>query len=103
MSDLFWLTDAQMARSYARFWVMRPDQAARFAVPFAATPSLNVTHLMTKGNWFAPFRRRHVFPAACTSLKTISFAVFCDSAPLVRTVRCRTVENTLSIGLPVRR
>src|SRR6056297_466012 len=55
------LTDRE---SYARFWVTRPDQAARFAVPFAATPSLNVTPSMTKGNWFAPFRRRHVFPAA---------------------------------------
>ena len=50
--------------SYARFWVMRPDQAARFSVSFAATPSVNVTPSMTKGNWFAPFRRRHVFPAA---------------------------------------
>jgi len=32
----------------------------------------------------------------------MSFAVFCDNAPLVRTVRCLTVANTLSIGLPVR-
>jgi hypothetical protein len=31
-------------------------------------------------------------------VKTINFAVFCDSAPLVRTVRCRTVANTLSMG-----
>ena len=36
-------------------------------------------------------------------VKTISFAVFCDSAPLVLTVRCRTVANTLSIGLEVRK
>ena len=34
-----------------------------------------------------------------TSLNTISRAVACDSAPLVRTVRWRTVANTLSIGL----
>ncbi len=33
----------------------------------------------------------------------MSFAVFCDSAPLVRTVLWRTVANTLSVGLPVRR
>lgn len=33
----------------------------------------------------------------------MSFAVFCDSAPLVRTVRWRTVANTLSIGFEVRR
>ena len=37
------------------------------------------------------------------SLKTISPAVSCYSAPLVRTVRCRTVANTLSIGFAVRR
>ena len=49
---------------YARFWVIESDQAARFLVSFAATPSVNVTPSMTKGNWFAPFRRRHVFPAA---------------------------------------
>ena len=90
-------------RSYARFWVMRPDQAARVSVSRAATPSVNVTPSMTRGNWFAPFRRRQVFAAVWTSLKTISFAVFCESAPLVRTVRCRTVAKTLSIGLPVRR
>lgn len=37
------------------------------------------------------------------SLKTINRAVFCDSAPSVRMVRCRTVVKTLSIGLAVRR
>ena len=41
--------------------------------------------------------------AAMTSLNTISRAVSCDSAPLVRTVRCRTVAKTLSIGFEVRR
>jgi branched-chain amino acid transport system substrate-binding protein len=38
-----------------------------------------------------------------TSLNTISLAVFVDRAPFVRTVRCRTVANTLSIGFDVRR
>ena len=33
-----------------------------------------------------------------TSLNTISRAVVGDSEPLVRTIRCRTVANTLSIG-----
>ncbi|MBB4200838.1 hypothetical protein GGD83_004667 [Rhodoblastus sphagnicola] len=36
-------------------------------------------------------------------MKSISRAVSCDSAPFVRTVRCRTVENTLSIGFVARR
>ena len=38
-----------------------------------------------------------------TSLKTISLAVFDDREPFVRTVRCRTVAKTLSIGFDVRR
>src|SRR3954452_7307395 len=33
-----------------------------------------------------------------TSLNTITRAVSCESAPLARTVRCRTVANTLSTG-----
>src|SRR6187200_116021 len=33
----------------------------------------------------------------------MSLAVFADRAPFVRTVRCRTVANTLSIGFDVRR
>ena len=51
----------------------------------------------------SPFNRRHVFAAALTSLNTMSVAVFADRAPFVRTVRCRTVANTLSIGFDVRR
>ena len=54
----------RISSSYARFWVTRLDQAARFSVSFAATPSVNVTPRVTKGNWFAPFRRRQVFAAA---------------------------------------
>jgi len=52
------------AESYAGIWVTRPDHAARFSVLFVATPSVNVTPSTTFGNWFAPFRRRHVFAAA---------------------------------------
>ena len=37
-----------------------------------------------------PFSRRQVREAAITSLNTISLAVVGESAPLVRTVRCRT-------------
>ena len=55
------------------------------------------------GNWFSPFSLRQVFEAAITSLKTISLAVDGDSDPLVLTVLCRTVANTLSIGFEVRR
>ena len=51
-------------RSYAGIWVMRPDQAARFLVSRAATPSVNVMPSMSKGNWFAPFRRRQVLAVA---------------------------------------
>lgn len=50
--------------SYTGFWVIRPDQAARFSATLVATPSVNVTPSMSKGNWFAPFRRRHVLAAA---------------------------------------
>ena len=80
----------------------RPDQAARFAASPMATPSVNLMPSTTRGNWLAPFSRRHFFEPR-TRVKTISFAVFCESAPLVRTVRCRTVAKTLSIGLAVRR
>src|SRR5881394_1890179 len=61
-------------------------------------PFWNLTPWTTFGNWFSPFNRRHVFAAALTSLNTISLAVFADRAPFVRTVRWRTVANTLSIG-----
>ncbi len=50
------------------------------------------------GNWFSPIGRQD-FEAAITSSNTISRAVVGDSEPLVRTVRCRTAANTLSIGL----
>ncbi len=36
-------------------------------------------------------------------VNTISFAVFCYSAPLLRTVLCRTVANGLSMGFEVRK
>ena len=68
-----------------------------------STPFLNVTPWMSLGNWFSPFSLCQVLAAAMTSLNTMSRAVSCDSAPLVRTVRCRTVANTLSIGFDVLR
>ena len=55
---------------------------------------------MTLGNWFVPLSLRQVFEAAWTSLNTISFTVFCDSEPLLRTVRCLTVAKTLSLSTP---
>lgn len=66
-------------------------------------PSLNLTPPITFGNYFSPFRRRQVFEAAMTSLNTISLAVVDDNEPFVRTVLCRTVANTLSMGLVVRK
>src|SRR5215213_1835831 len=68
-----------------------------------SAPSWNLTPAMTFGNWFSPISRRQVFAAAMTSLNTIIRAVVGDNEPLVRTVRCRTVANTLSIGFVVRR
>jgi hypothetical protein len=46
-----------MAR-YARSWVTHPDQAGRFLVPFAVTPSVAVTPWMTRGNWFTPYHAK---------------------------------------------
>jgi len=68
-----------------------------------STPFWNLTPRTTFGNWFSPFNRRHVLAAAETSLKTMSLAVLGDSDPFVRTVRCRTVASTLSIGFEIRR
>ena len=62
--------------------VIRRRSAA--GVLMTSTPSVNVTPWMTLGNWFSPFSWRQVLAAAMTSLNTISRAVSCDSAPLVR-------------------
>ena len=64
-----------------------------------SVPSRKVTPAASFGNWFSPFSLRQLFAAAITSLNTISLAVVGERAPLVRTVRCRTVAKTLSIGL----
>jgi hypothetical protein len=81
-------TQSDKNPSYGRFWVTRLDQAARLWSSLCwATPSVNVTPSMTRGNWFVPLSLRHFFDAALTRVKTMSLAVFCDSAPLVRTVR----------------
>ncbi len=66
-------------------------------------PSLNVTSATSFGNSSSLFSRRKVRAAARTSLNTISLAVVDDSAPLVRTARCRTVAKTDAIGFVVRR
>jgi hypothetical protein len=41
--------------------------------------------------------------AAQSSLNTINLAVVDDNEPFVRTVLCRTVANTLSMGFVVRK
>ena len=68
-----------------------------------ATPSVTVTPARSIGNRYSPSRRHQGFEAAMTSLKTMSRAVVCDSAPFVRTVRCLTVAKTLSTRSAVHR
>src|SRR5215217_3708307 len=80
------------------------DQAARLAGrTMTSVPSWKVTPATTFGNWVSPLSRLQPLAAAMMSLNTISLAVVGESAPLVRTVRCRTVANTLSIGFVVRK
>src|SRR5215218_7322286 len=72
------------------------DQAARLAGrTMTSVPSWKVTPATTFGNWVSPLSRLQPLAAAMMSLNTISLAVVGESAPLVRTVRCRTVANTL--------
>src|SRR5712675_232792 len=66
-------------------------------------PSLNVTPRTSFGNWLWPSRRRQLFCAASSSLKTIASAVLLDRHPFDRIVRWRTVAKVLSMGLVVRR
>jgi hypothetical protein len=54
------------------------NQAALFShASLFATPSAR------RGNLFAPFSLRYVFEAARTGMKTVIFALFCDSAPFL--------------------
>src|SRR5467141_1434415 len=66
-------------------------------------PSLNVTPRTSFGNWLWPSRRRQLFCAVSSSLKTIASAVLLDRQPFDRIVRWRTVAKVLSMGLAVRR
>src|SRR3954470_2733393 len=66
-----------------------------------SVPLRNVAPATTLGNWFSPFSLRQVFAAAITSLKTITRAVEDHSDPLVLTVLCGTVANTLSKDVSV--
>ena len=54
---------AHMMPSPGGIWMTRFDHAARFSVAFEATLSVNTAPPVTKGNCFAPVRRRHVFAA----------------------------------------
>src|SRR4051795_13191888 len=62
-------------------------------------PLLNVTPRTSFGNWLWPSRRRQLFCAASSSLKTIASAVRLDRHPFDRIVRWRTVAKVLSMGL----
>src|ERR1700730_15639746 len=66
-------------------------------------PSLNVTPRTSFGTWLCPSRRRQLFCAPSTSLKTIASAVPFDRQPFDRMVRWRTVAKVLSMGLVVRK
>jgi hypothetical protein len=66
-------------------------------------PSLNVTPGTSFGNWLWPSRRRQLFCAASSSLKTIAGAVLFDRQPFDRIVRWRPVAKVLSMGLVVRK
>ena len=62
--------------SYGGIWVTGRDQAARLCVASAcATPSLNLTPSMTRGNWLVPLSLRHFFEAARTRVKIISLGL----------------------------
>ncbi len=68
-----------------------------------SSPSANFTPRISFGNWLWPSRRRHLFCAASTSLKTMASAVRFDMHPFDRIVRWRTVANVLSMGFVVRK
>src|ERR1700728_2176413 len=74
------------------------NQAADLISVTASIPSLNFIRRATFGNWFSPCTRRQVLDAAITSLNTMRIEVSCDRAPFMRTLRCLTVANPLSIG-----
>ncbi len=62
-------------------------------------PLLNVTPRTSFGNWLWPSRRRQLFWAPSSNLKTIASAVLLDRHPFDRIVRWRTVAKVLSMGL----
>src|SRR5215475_2853893 len=68
-----------------------------------SSPSAKFTPRISFGNWLLPSRRRQVFCAASTSLKTMASAVRFDRQPFDRIVRWRTVANVLSRGFVVRK
>src|SRR5258705_13048236 len=64
-------------------------------------PSLNVTPRTSFGNWLWPSRRRQLFCAPSSNLKTIASAVLFDRQPFDRIVRWRTVAGAFNgIGGP---
>jgi hypothetical protein len=66
-------------------------------------PSLNVTPRTSFRYCLVPSRRRQLFRAASSNLKTIARANLLDRQPFDRIVRWRTVAKVLSIGLVVRK
>ena len=62
-------------------------------------PLLNVTPRTSFGNWLWPSRRRQLFCAPSSNLKTIASAVLLDRHPFDRMVQRRTPAKVLSTGL----
>jgi len=83
------------------FWWWR-HQATLWLFWFSCSiPSLNLTPVMSFGNWFLPRNRSQVFSASLITLKTINSMVFMDKQPFDRLVRWRTVAKVLSMGFVV--
>ena len=78
-------------------------QAADFSSVTRRVPSLKTTPRTTSGKSAEPFNARQRFEALCINLKTIVRHARRLPLPFVLLCRRRTVANTLSIGLVVRR
>ncbi|MGY4281326.1 uncharacterized protein YjbI with pentapeptide repeats [Bradyrhizobium sp. LM2.7] len=67
-------------------------------VAMTSIPLLNVPPRTTFGNWLWPSRRRQLFCAASSNLKTIASAVLLDRQPFDRMVRWRTWRRCFRSG-----
>ncbi len=89
--------------SYAEFWVTRRSGGVvcRHVDDLDAVLEFDTCDDLRQ--LICAFQPRQVFDAALSNLNTINLAVVDDNEPFVRTVLWRTVANTLSMGLVVRK